>query len=126
MSAIKIIVMATTRTTKKNDSYFVVTYREPRDNSIITLKVRSIRDSTLGLSFISLSDFFFETEGIVVVNPVEEQMRVRFENVRSLHLSIYSILSIEEVGTKTAPNKGPTLKFRKNRSNLVAFPTKNP
>ena len=82
---------------KKSDSYFVITYRDPREGSIVTLKARTIRDSTLGLSFISISDFIFETDGIVV-NPTEEQLRVRFENVRSFHLSIYSIISIEEVG----------------------------
>jgi len=104
---------------KKSDSYFVITYRDPRDGSIVTLKARTIRDSTLGLSFISISDFIFDLDGIVV-NPVEEQLRVRFENVRSLHLSIYSIISIEEVGMK---QKGLT--FKKDRSNLIALPTTN-
>lgn len=105
--------------TKKTDSCFIVTYRDPRDGQIIRLKVKSIRDSTLGLSFVALSEFVFETEG-VVVNPTEEQMRVRFENVKSLHLSIYSIISVEEVGLE---HKG--LSFKKSRSNLVAFPSGN-
>ncbi len=112
--------MSTTKSaSKKDDSCFVVTYRDPQGGAIITLKAKTIRDSTLGLSFVSISDFIFETEGMVV-NPVEEQLRVRFENVRSLHLSIYSIISVEEVGMK---HKG--LSFKKNRSNLVAFPSGN-
>lgn len=82
----------------------------------MSLKAKTIRDSTLGLSFIAISDFVFETESMVV-NPVEEQMKARFENVRSLHLSIYSIISIEEVGPD---HEG--LSFKKDRSNLVAFP----
>jgi hypothetical protein len=102
---------------KKSETFYIITYRDPRDGSIITLKARTIRDSTLGLSFVSISDFFFETEG-VVINPIDEQLRVRFENVKSLHLSIYSIISIEEVGMK---QKGLT--FKKDRSNLVALPT---
>lgn len=107
--------MASSKPTK--DSCFIVTYRDPKDNQIVTLKARTISDSTLGLSFISISDFVFVTDA-VIANPIEEQMRVRFENVKSLHLSIYSVISIEEVGPE---HKG--LKFKKDRSNLVAFPS---
>ncbi len=105
---------------KKSDSCYIMTYRDPRDGSIVELKARTIRDSTLGLSFVSISDFVFETSS-VVVNPVDEQMQKRFENVRSLHLSIYTIISIEEVGLK---HKG--LSFKQDRSNLVALPTSSP
>lgn len=101
---------------KKSDSSFIVTFRDARDGAIVNLRARTIRDSTLGLSFISISDFIFETEG-VVVNPVEEQLRVRYAHVKSLHLSIYTIISVEEVGEG---HKG--LSFKKDRSNLVALP----
>lgn len=101
---------------KKSDSSFIVTFRDARDGAIVSLRARTIKDSTLGLSFISISDFIFETEGIVV-NPIEEQLRVRYAHVKSLHLSIYTIISVEEVGEE---HKGLT--FKKDRSNLVALP----
>lgn len=102
---------------KKETTFFLVHYRDPKDQQIVALKVRRIEDSTLGLSFIRISDFIFDTES-VVVQPVEEQLRKRFENVKSLHLSIYSVVSIEELGMKHVG-----LKFRKDKSNLISFPS---
>jgi hypothetical protein len=100
---------------KPNESYYLVNFREPKDGKITTLKARTIQDSDLGLSFISISNIFFE-ENSPVVNPTEEAMKKRFELTKALHLSIYSILSIEEVGSK---NRG--LKFRKNKSNVIVL-----
>jgi hypothetical protein len=102
---------------KKSDSYFHVTFRDPKDGQVISLKVLRVQDSTLGLSFVCLSDFIFETKSLLA-NPAEEQLRHRFEGVRSLHLSLYSILSIEERGDK----KAPQLKFSQDHSNLVVLP----
>jgi hypothetical protein len=99
------------------ESYYIITYREPKDGQIVTLKARSVSDSSLGLSFIALSDFIFDTNGLVV-NPAEEDLKKRFAAVKTLHLSIYTVLSIEEVG---AEHKG--LAFEKDKSNLVVFPT---
>lgn len=103
-------------TKSSNNSYFQVHYRDPKDGLIVPLKVKTIEDSSLGLSFVRLADFVF-TEGSLVVSPSEEQLKKRLENVKSLHLSIYSIVSIEELGLE---HRG--LKFEKDRSNLVAFP----
>ncbi len=102
---------------KKENTYFVVTYRDPRDGQIMTLKANRIHDSSLGLSFISLSDFIFDTNNLVVT-PDQEALEKRLEGVKTLHLSIYTILSIAEVGKQ---HKG--LKFRKNKSNLLVLPT---
>jgi len=110
--------MASETSDKKNESYYVVTYRDARDGGFVTLKAKTVRDSTLGLGFVSISGFIFETPGTVVVNPVDEQLRARFENVKSLHLSIHSIVSVEEMGSR---HRGLTLK--KDRSNLLALPT---
>ncbi|MGE0529421.1 MAG: DUF1820 family protein, partial [Bdellovibrionales bacterium] len=93
-------------------------YRDPKDGKIVALKAGEIEDSTLGLGFIKISDFIFDTKG-VVVQPAELQLQQRFENVRGLHLSIYSIVSVEEVGTVRAGG----LKFKKKKSNLISFPT---
>lgn len=96
---------------------YVVTYRDHKDNSIHELKVRNIEDSSLGLSFIALSGFIFETEGIIV-RPEEETKRQHFEKIKTLHLSIYSVISIAEVGAET-----PKLAFKKDKSNLFVLPT---
>ena len=101
---------------KKAKHYYQVYYRDPKDGQIVSIKVRTIEDSSLGLSFVKLADFVF-SESALVVSPSEEQLKKRLENVKSLHLSIYSIISIEELGLE---HQG--LKFEKDRSNLVSFP----
>ncbi|MCF8096008.1 MAG: DUF1820 family protein [Desulfobacteraceae bacterium] len=100
---------------KGRDTYFVITYREQQEGKLVTLKARAVTDSSLGLSFIAISDFVFSTNGLVV-NPTEEDLKKRFENVKTLHLSIYTIISIEEVG---AEHDG--LSFKKDKSNLVVL-----
>lgn len=100
----------------KKDSYYIVSYREPKENKIVECKAKTISDSTLGLSFISISDFVFTSTNSVVVDPTEEYLQKRLENVRSLHLSIYSIISIEEVGESVEK-----LNFRNDKSNLVVL-----
>lgn len=99
----------------KKDSFYVIHYREPKSNEILQLKAKSISDSSLGLSFICASDFIFDTNGLVI-KPAEDQLRKRLEDVKALHLSIYSIVSIEEVGNSK-------LTFKKDRSKLIAFPS---
>ena len=101
---------------KKDKSYYVITFRDPEENKITSLKASTIRDSSLGISFISISDFTFEQSSSPVVNPTEENLRKRYENTKSLHLLVYSILSIEEVGPD---HKG--LKFEKDKSNLLVI-----
>jgi len=103
---------------KKSDSpYYIIEYRDQKDGGkIVSLKVRKIEDSNLGLGFVRISEFFFNTDSLVL-QPTEVQLQERFANVRSLHLSIYSIVSIEEVGPTHSG-----LKFKKSRSNLIAFP----
>ncbi len=116
----------------KNDSafFYLIHYRDPKDGKIIALKAKRIEDSTLGLAFVKISDFIFETES-VVVQPTELQLQQRFENVLGLHLSIYSIVSVEEIGALKATDKAtdrrgngraPGLKFKKPKSNLLSFP----
>ncbi len=94
---------------------FVITYRDPKKGEIVSIKAKNVTDSSLGLSFIAISDFVFDT-GTLVVNPAEEDLKKRFEGVKTLHLSIYSILSIEEVGPD---HKG--LRFKKDKSNLLVL-----
>lgn len=110
---------------KESKNYFLIHYRDPKDGSITALKARRIEDSTLGLSFVKISDFFFDTSS-VVVQPTEVQLAQRFEKVKSLHLSIYSIISIEEMADGNRDSKHPGLKFKKTKSNLIAFPSDNP
>jgi hypothetical protein len=100
---------------KKQETFFIISYREPKDGKVLTLKARTVTDSSLGLSFVAISDFIFNTTS-VVINPEEEDMKKHFEDVKTLHLSIYSIIFIEEVGPE---HKG--LKFKKDKSNLVVL-----
>ncbi len=97
------------------DTWFVVTYRDPRDEDICSVRAREVRDSELGIGFIAISDFVFDS-GSVIVDPRDDALRSRLENVRRLHLNLYRILSIEEVG---ATNSG--LHFQADRSNLVVL-----
>jgi hypothetical protein len=115
-------VVKTQAVAKINFDYFLIRYRDPKDGTVIALKARRIEDSSLGLSFIRVSQFFFETSS-VVVQPTEVQMQDRFARVKSLHLSIYSIISVEEIGdTGARPQRRSNLKFKKTKSNLIAFP----
>ncbi len=93
----------------------MVTYRDPTQDKILTVKAKSISDSSLGLSFIRISDFLFESDSLLV-KPDEEAMKKRFEDVKSLHLSIYTIISIEEIGKKHSG-----LRFQNDKSNLVVL-----
>jgi hypothetical protein len=96
-------------------TFYIINYRDPKDNKTLELKAKKVTDSTLGLSFIAISDFIFDSSSLVV-NPAEEDLKRKLEHVKTLHISIYSILSIEEVG---AAHRG--LKFKKNKSNLIVL-----
>ncbi len=101
---------------KKEETHFIVTYREPKDGKVQTLKCKKIEDSRLGLSFIAISQFVF-SDSKFVADPSEEHLKKRYEETKALHLSIYSIMSIEEVGKD---HKGLT--FKKDKSNLIMLP----
>ena len=101
----------------KEKTCYLIKYRNPEDGKIIDLKAKKIEDSSLGLSFIAISDFIFETQS-VLVRPEEEAKQKQFENTKTLHLSIYSILSISEVGEH--PSK---LEFKNDKSNLLVLQT---
>jgi hypothetical protein len=101
---------------KKHESCFIITYRDPVSEKQVSVKAGTVADSTLGLSFIAVSDFIFD-QSPLVVNPQEEDMKRRFADVKTLHLSIYTVLSIEEIG---AQHKG--LRFKKDKSNLLVLP----
>lgn len=103
--------------TISTDTVFTVTFRTPEEGNVTTLKVRQVGDSDLGPGFVCLSEFVFDT-GLLVLNPSEEALARRYENVRRLHLNVFSILSIAEVGIEH-----PGLQLEHDRSNLVILPT---
>jgi hypothetical protein len=105
---------------KKEETMYLITYRNAKDAKVVTLKAKTVTDSSLGLSFVAIADFMFDTKS-VVINPEEEDQKRQFEGVKTLHLSIYSIISIEEVGED---HKG--LKFKKDKSNLVVLSSEQP
>ena len=92
---------------------FLVHYRDPKDGKLLSLRARHISDSTLGLSFICISDFVFDTCSLVI-KPTEEQLKKRLENVKNIHLSIYTIMSIEELSEKN-------LRFKEDKSKLLVI-----
>lgn len=97
-------------------THFIVSYRDAQDGKITELRANKVQDSELGLTFVSVSDFIFENRS-VVVDPAAEDLRRKLEDVKTLHLSLYSILSIQEIGRS---NKG--LQFKQPKSNLVVLP----
>lgn len=101
----------------KSETHFLVTYRDPKDGQILTLRAGKIHDSTLGLAFVAISDFLFDKTSLIVT-PEQEALEKRLADVKTLHLSIHAVLSVAEIGAK---HKG--LKFKKNKSNLVVFPS---
>lgn len=100
---------------KADKTYYLVNYRDPRDGGHQSLKAKKIKDSSLGLSFVSISDFVFD-ENSILVNPEEEAKKLELENVKTLHLSIYSILSISEIGAHKKD-----LSFKNDKSNLLVL-----
>lgn len=102
--------------TPKTQPCFRVTYRDLNDGKTVVIKASKVEDSSLGLGFICLSDFLFDGRHLVV-DPGEEDLKRRLEDVKSLHLSIHCILSIEELGAR---NKG--LKLKAGRGNLLLLP----
>lgn len=102
---------------KHEDSYFEIHFKDPKEDKVVALKARKIFDSPLGLSFVCISDFIFESNALVI-QPSEEQMQKRLEDVKSLHISIYSIISIEEKGLKPKH-----LAFKEDKSKLLVIPT---
>lgn len=99
----------------KTSTHYLVHYRNPKDGNHTSIKARKIKDSSLGLSFVALSEFVFDTSS-VLVNPDEEAKKMEFESIKTLHLSIYSILSIAEVG-----EHDKDLKFKNDKSNLLVL-----
>ncbi len=104
--------------TRKPRNYFIISWRDPkRDGEVRSLKARRIEDSDLGPTFVCLSDFVFDTGGLVI-DPEEEDLKARFADTKRLHLSIYNVLSIEERGRR---NKG--LQLDQERASVVFLPS---
>ena len=99
------------------DTHYVVTYRDSVKDETVTLRARAVHDSPLGLSFLAISDFVFDTNARVI-DPSEEALRDRLRDVRTLHLSIYRVLAVLEVGVDHTG-----LQLTHDRSNLVVFPS---
>ena len=98
------------------DSLYAVSFRDPhQDGKVVTVRCRTVQDSGLGLGFVCLSDFVFDT-GSIVLDPTAEALRSRFESVKRLHLHIHSVLSIEELSDES-------LSFDNDRSRLIVLPS---
>ena len=102
---------------RMTDTHYVIAMHDAELDEILTVRAREVSDSPLGLSFLRIADFVFDSSS-PIVNPKEDALRQRLENVRSLHVSIHRVLSISEVG-----DSHTGLSFANDRSNLVAFPS---
>lgn len=103
-----------------DDVYYEITFRSPDSGTLTTLKAGTVGDSDLGAGFICLSELLFETSSRVA-NPAEEALAARYKDTRRLHLNVFSIQTIAEVGASH-----PGLTLDTDRSNLVAFPPPGP
>lgn len=103
--------------TTEDNSYYILTYHDPQDEEITSLQAKTIGDSNLGMSFICVSDFMLDDISATVIDPKLEKLRVRFEKTKSLHLSIYNIISIEEIGMEHTG-----LIFQRDKANLLVIP----
>jgi hypothetical protein len=93
---------------------FKVIFRDPEDmKTQLTLLVEEVSDSSLGLSFVALSGFVFQ-RSLLIFDPKIEKLKDRFKGTKKLHLSIYNIISIEEVGPEEK-----NLFFKNDRSNIL-------
>ena len=102
-----------------DDTCYRITYRDLAEGTVRTLRARAISDSGLGLSFICISEFVFEQYSRLV-NPKDEALAEQFKDVKSLHLSMHTIVCIEELGHQ---NKG--LQLEHDRSRLLVYPGGN-
>ena len=103
-----------------DSSVFIVTYRDPeKPNETIEVRVRNVEDSALGPAFISLSDFVFGTT-TGLINPRDEYAKKRFTKTKTLHLSIYNVVTIEEKG-----DENPGLKLASKEGIVLPFTPDN-
>ena len=103
-----------------DDTCYRITYRDAAAGEVRTLRARSISDSGLGLSFVCISDFVFEHHS-KLVTPADEALARQLEDVKSLHLSMYTIVCVEELGMN---HQG--LSFEHDRSRLLVLPGGTP
>ncbi len=107
---------------EEDQTHFIITFRDveklldKKEQKNITLNVKEISDSNLGLGFIRLSGFMFE-ESSFLIDPQTEKLRERFKHTKNLHLNIYNVICIEEVGPK---HRG--LRFKNDKSRLHILP----
>ncbi len=98
------------------DTHFLVTFRDVANDEVVTLRAGSISDSGLGLAFVVLSDLRFDRESSVI-DPRAETLQRRYANVHALHLPVYNVVSVAEVGAEH-----PGLELSGDRSNLLVLP----
>ena len=93
---------------------YAVTWKDPVEGTTHRLRCQRVEDSSLGLGFVCLADFVFGKTG-PLVDPTQEALATRFADVKRLHLNVYTIVAIEELGDE--------LSFDNDRSKLLLLPT---
>lgn len=93
---------------------YVVTWKDPVEGEVRRLRCARVEDSTLGLGFVCLAEFDLGSKG-PLVDPRQEALKTQLADVKRLHLNVYSIVSIEELGDE--------LELVHDRSKVVLLPT---
>ncbi len=106
-----------------SEGHYIITFKGADKNAperTTSLKARTITDSNLGLGFIRVSDFIFNSSSGIVLDPTGDALRARYEHTKSLHLGLHQILCVEEVG-----HEHPGLELSSDRSNLLNLPPRH-
>jgi hypothetical protein len=99
-----------------SERHYEITYKSPEDGQPTTLRARTVGDSELGVGFVCVEDFVFDTRSRLL-NPAEESLKKKLEHVRRLHLNVFTIQVVAEVGLDH-----PGLQLAADRPNLVVLP----
>jgi len=92
-----------------------------QNNRVYELFCRQVASSGL-YGFIEASEFVFETDTTVVVDPTEERLREEYANVETLHLPMHSVLRIEQVSKRGQS----VIRERDSGDKITPFPLPHP
>lgn len=83
---------------------------------------RKVQGSELAYGLVEARELVFGTEGGVVIDPTEEQLREEFREVEVLHIPLHSVLRIEQVRKRGTAR----IRDRKSDENVTPLPLDGP
>ncbi len=82
---------------KNKSNLFRINYIN--QNKVYEIYAKKLYAESL-FGFISISDIVFDLNDAVVIDPVEEQLKLEFKDVEVLHIPLSQVLKVEEVKLK--------------------------